>query len=99
MEGAHVVGRRPQRGRALSPREREVLAWLLRGLSRTDIAQRLRVSPETVKTQQASIYRKLGVAGRFAVAAWVWKACPEPAEGDGPVGPAGCVTGKERSAG
>jgi LuxR family transcriptional regulator, maltose regulon positive regulatory protein len=70
------VGRRAQWGRVLSPREREVLRWLIRGLSRAQIAARLGVGQETVKTQQRAIYRKLGAAGRHEVAALAWRAGP-----------------------
>jgi LuxR family maltose regulon positive regulatory protein len=48
----------------LSPRELIVLAELVRAESVTQIAQRLFVSPNTVKAQVRSIYRKLGVASR-----------------------------------
>jgi LuxR family maltose regulon positive regulatory protein len=48
----------------LSPRGRIVLAELVREESVTQIAQRLFVSPNTVKAQVRSIYRKLGVTSR-----------------------------------
>jgi len=54
----------------LSPREREVVAHLVRGLSRRQIAARLGTRPETVKTQLERVYAKLGLDGRYAVAAW-----------------------------
>ena len=65
------MGRRAEYGRALSPRERAVLAGLCRGLSRADLARRLGVAPETVKRQAHAVYRKLGVPDRFAAAALV----------------------------
>jgi transposase len=43
--------------------------WLTAGLSRADIASRLGVGEETVKTHLTSVYRKLGVTGRYGVAA------------------------------
>lgn len=49
---------------ALSDRELVVLAELATTSSREQIAARLTVSPNTVKSQLASIYRKLGVANR-----------------------------------
>jgi DNA-binding NarL/FixJ family response regulator len=48
----------------LTPREWEVLARLAKGQSNKEIARALGSSPNTVKTQAASIYAKLGVAGR-----------------------------------
>ena len=54
----------------LSARELEVLRLVATGAENREIAERLFVSSETVKTHLATIYRKLGVAGRaHAVAA------------------------------
>jgi LuxR family maltose regulon positive regulatory protein len=50
----------------MTRRERIVLAALVRHGSRAEIAQALTVSPNTVKTQLRSIYRKLGVTTREA---------------------------------
>lgn len=51
-------------GRALSPREAEVLALLPLGLTNPQIAARLRVTVHAVKFHLTGIYRKLGVANR-----------------------------------
>jgi len=48
----------------LSNRERDVLELLAERLSNKEVAERLHVSPETVKRHTLSIYRKLGVRGR-----------------------------------
>lgn len=48
----------------LSPRELDVLRLIAAGLSNAAIADRLFVSPRTVKVHVANIYRKLGVANR-----------------------------------
>ncbi|MGW3482320.1 LuxR C-terminal-related transcriptional regulator [Rhodococcus indonesiensis] len=48
----------------LSPREQQVLALLADGCPQSEIARLLFVSPNTVKTQLRSIYRKLGAHTR-----------------------------------
>lgn len=53
----------------LSGREREVLALVAEGLSDTDIATRLFLSPHTVHRHVANIRRKLGLRSRSAAAA------------------------------
>ncbi len=50
----------------LTPREREVLACPVEGLGRTDIAARLHVSTNTVRTHVQSILAKLGVSSSVA---------------------------------
>jgi len=51
--------------RALTAREREVLALLTADMSLQQIARRISVSPRTVESHASSIYRKLGVRGRL----------------------------------
>jgi len=46
---------------ALSPREREVLAWVVRGLTNKEIARTLGLSPRTVETHRANLSAKLQV--------------------------------------
>lgn len=48
----------------LSSRERIILQHIVAGETRRQISAQLRVSPNTVKTQIRSIYRKLGAANR-----------------------------------
>jgi LuxR family transcriptional regulator, maltose regulon positive regulatory protein len=48
----------------LSPREKEVLAELARGATYADIADRLFLSSNTIKTHVSSLYVKLGVSRR-----------------------------------
>ena len=50
----------------ITPRELDVLEALAAGLSNKEIARRLGVSPNTVKTQVASLYAKLEVSRRMA---------------------------------
>jgi two-component system, NarL family, response regulator LiaR len=48
----------------LTLREREVLAWMAKGLNNTEIAGRLIISPVTVKFHVSNILSKLGVTSR-----------------------------------
>lgn len=53
----------------LSPREQEILALVAAGLTNREIADRLVISPETVKKHVSSITGKLGAANRTEAAA------------------------------
>jgi LuxR family maltose regulon positive regulatory protein len=58
----------------LSRQEQRVLRLLVAGQTYAEIAEALVVSPNTVKTQVSSIYRKLGVSRRaeaIAKASWL----------------------------
>ena len=57
---------RPDNGRVdpLTAREREVLSLLARGLTEREVADELVLSPETVKTHQRTIQRKLVARNR-----------------------------------
>ena len=52
------------RSLGLSPREMEILAALALGDSNKELARRLAISPNTVKTHVARIYEKLGTSRR-----------------------------------
>jgi DNA-binding NarL/FixJ family response regulator len=60
----------PGRSAGLSPREAEVLALITQGLSNQDIAERVFISPNTVKTFIRSAYRKIGVERRTQAVLW-----------------------------
>jgi DNA-binding CsgD family transcriptional regulator len=58
-------------GKALSPREAQVLAMLASGTSTREAAQLLRIAERTVATHVGAIIRKLGARNRveaFAIA-------------------------------
>ncbi|MBI2460747.1 MAG: response regulator transcription factor [Candidatus Rokubacteria bacterium] len=61
-EQAQVVQR-------LSPREREIVQLAVGGLSTQEIADRLAISPATVKAHFTHIFQKLGVRDRLQLAA------------------------------
>lgn len=49
---------------ALTPREREILAYLIAGAENKHIAERVGVSQKTIRNHLSHIYEKLGVANR-----------------------------------
>lgn len=55
---------------ALSPREREILAYLARGASNKEIARDLDVAESTVKIHVQHILRKLELTSRVQAAVW-----------------------------
>jgi len=48
----------------LTPREQEVLALIAKGLTNNAIANRLGLSPKTIRNQVSEVYGKLGVSDR-----------------------------------
>lgn len=60
-----MLGRRARaNGGALTDREHEVLLMLARGLSTTEIGERLELSPNTVKSHTRSLFTKLEAHNR-----------------------------------
>jgi NarL family two-component system response regulator LiaR len=60
----HAATQPPPPGHDLTNRERTVLALMIEGLNNTEIAEKLVVSPSTIKSHVSNILAKLGVAGR-----------------------------------
>jgi len=58
VEVAETIGAR------LSPRERQIFEYLVRGYRNEDIARALGTSPATVRNQLVRLYRKTGVSTR-----------------------------------
>jgi DNA-binding CsgD family transcriptional regulator len=50
----------------LTPRERDILAWVARGKTNPEIAQILWIAPTTVRKHLENVYAKLGVRTRTA---------------------------------
>ena len=73
------AGRRPpdreglQRSAHLTAREADILRALAEGLSNAEIAGRVWLSPETVKTHVKSILAKLGVRDRTQAVVWAYR--------------------------
>jgi len=57
----------------LSPREREILPFLSEGLRYKEIADKLNISVETVRTHVRNIYEKLEVGSRTEALNKVYK--------------------------
>jgi len=58
------VNEPPPPGQDMTDREKEILALMVEGLSNNEIADRLIVSPSTVKFHVSNVLSKLGVTGR-----------------------------------
>ena len=52
---------------SLSPREKEVLIEILHGYSMSNVAKKLFISPETVRTHMKNIYQKTGTSNKQAL--------------------------------
>jgi DNA-binding NarL/FixJ family response regulator len=57
----------------LTKRERDVLVCLAHGYSNADIADRLHISENTVRTHTSSLYSKLEVSSAREAIAWAWQ--------------------------
>jgi DNA-binding NarL/FixJ family response regulator len=55
-----------------TPRQREIMALIVQGLSNKEIARRLKISEGTVKAQLHIMYERFGVRNRAALAALIF---------------------------
>lgn len=67
----------------LSAREKDVLQLIAKGLTNQEIAQRLFISPHTVKNHVSHIYQKIGMDDRTKVALWAVRAGIVSLDADG----------------
>ncbi|MDQ0991377.1 response regulator transcription factor [Streptomyces sp. V3I7] len=70
---------------SLTPREREVLRCMVAGLGRKAVAERLFLSPHTVRTHMQNVLGKLGVHSTLAAVALARRAGVGPADLSGDV--------------
>ncbi|MFC7220440.1 DNA-binding response regulator [Streptomyces polyrhachis] len=70
---------------SLTPREREVLRCMVAGLGRKAVAERLYLSPHTVRTHMQNVLGKLGVHSTLAAVALARKAGVGPVDLSEPV--------------
>jgi DNA-binding NarL/FixJ family response regulator len=73
---------------ALTPREREVLSCLADGAGRRDVAERLQLSTNTVRTHLQNLLAKLGVHSALEAVALTRSQLGPPTPGSGPRWPA-----------
>jgi LuxR family transcriptional regulator of csgAB operon len=63
----------PKEPSLLTPREAEILEMVVMGSTNDQIAEKLAISPHTVKTHLYNIFKKIDVPNRFQAALWASK--------------------------
>jgi two-component system nitrate/nitrite response regulator NarL len=66
----NTAGDSPVQGVRLSPRERQILSYVVKGESSKGIARHLDSAEATIKVHLKSLFRKIGAANRTQAAIW-----------------------------
>lgn len=66
---------------ALTPREKEACEHLKKGMSNEEIADEMKIAPNTAKQYLSNIFKKYGVKNRLKL---LWKLRQEESENDLP---------------
>lgn len=69
--------KRRDKSRNLAKREQEIIMHICQGYRNKEIAQKLNISEQTVKSHCNRIYRKLGVSDRLQLALYSYRIWPE----------------------
>ena len=69
--------KQPEKTVGLAKREREIVSHICQGYRNKEIAQKLNISEQTVKSHCTRIYRKLGVSDRLQLALYSYKIWPD----------------------
>jgi len=73
LKGSPKSGTLGGDGSMLTRREAQILALVSAGASNEDIAEKLSLSPHTVKTHLYNVFKKINVPNRFQAALWAAK--------------------------
>ncbi|MEU6232998.1 response regulator transcription factor [Kitasatospora sp. NPDC047058] len=76
----------------LTPREKQILRCMVAGLGRQAVAERLYLSPHTVRTHMQNVLGKLGVHSTLAAVAVARRAGISPSEPPAPAAPSSVAT-------
>ena len=69
--------KQPEKTVGLAKREREIVSHICQGYRNKEIAQKLNISEQTVKSHCTRIYKKLGVSDRLQLALYSYKIWPD----------------------
>ncbi|MFF8769508.1 LuxR C-terminal-related transcriptional regulator [Kitasatospora sp. NPDC015120] len=83
----------------LTPREKQILRCMVAGLGRQAVAERLYLSPHTVRTHMQNVLGKLGVHSTLAAVAVARRAGVSPSELAAPAAPPSVATSTSPGAG